>query len=119
MTARPPQIHQSALSPTEWDAYQPLLEAFSHQFGDSNLEPNKVWEWLRGRLQDESVATREKEVRRSPSATVLALRERGMDPILDSGGERGRKEGSFSFVGRHQDTIDRNQEILLQTNEMN
>jgi len=42
-----------------------------------------------------------------------------MDPILDSGGERGRKEGSFSFVGRHQDTIDRNQEILLQTNEMN
>ena len=64
MGSRPPQIHTSALSPQEYEAYTAILLDFEKKvFQDSEIQVNQVWNYLKTWLGEIDKAGRESEVR--------------------------------------------------------
>lgn len=81
--ARPAALHESALSPQEYDEYSGLTRAFESSFpSTSRLPPQEVWEWLLQWLGQADSRT-EKEVRAGLLSTGprsdLMLVELGLD----------------------------------------
>ncbi|GAA5916570.1 hypothetical protein JCM6882_002545 [Rhodosporidiobolus microsporus] len=65
MTARSAQVHPSALSPTEWDAWSGALDAVQAEGGgvvDRDDGVRKLWDWVEGRLETKVDPGRVKEI---------------------------------------------------------
>ncbi|GAA5959625.1 hypothetical protein JCM3765_007220 [Sporobolomyces pararoseus] len=85
MGSRPPQIHASALSPQEYEAYSMILLDFDKKlFQDSEIEVIQVWDYLKSWLSGIDAVKRESETHPISLSQAPIASKPSNNPFLSS-----------------------------------